>query len=77
MSASTTVYVPRGTNHGFKNASPTRGRLVDYHFPGGFEAFFEEAGVEVADDSQPPSLPSPDMEELVALFKRHGMDVSR
>lgn len=73
----TTIHVPRGVVHAFKNVGPSRGRLVDYHFPGGFENFFEEAGVEAADEQNAPQLPPPEMPKLIALFEKHGMDVSR
>ena len=71
----TTIHIPRGVMHSFKNVGLTRGRLVDYHLPGGFEQFFEDAGVEAADDNIPPKLPPPDMPSLIALFDKHGMDV--
>src|SRR5205823_5477532 len=49
----TVVHIPPGVPHGFKNVGSTRARLVDYHFPGGFERFFEEVGVAAIDDTPP------------------------
>jgi hypothetical protein len=71
----TTIHLPRGVVHGFKNVGQSRGRLVDYQFPGGFEKFFEEAGTEALDNQNAPQLPPPDMAKLLALFNKHGMDL--
>lgn len=38
------VFVPRGTLHSFRSIDRDVARLFDVHSPGGFEAFFEEAG---------------------------------
>ncbi len=64
----TTVFVPRGVTHGFRNVATSTARLVDYHTPAGFEQFFEEAGTPCMDaDSPPPDL-VPDEGALRALF---------
>ena len=69
------VYVPRGETHGFRNAGGQPARMFDLHTPAGFEAFFEEAGVPVADPARRPAEGPPDMERLLALFRRHGMEI--
>ena len=74
--AGTFVHVPKGVAHSFRNAGATRAHLVDYHLPGGFEQFFEDAGVEASDDVTPPTLPPPDFEKLAALLDRHGMNLA-
>jgi quercetin dioxygenase-like cupin family protein len=73
--AGTTIHVPRGVPHTFRNAGATWAKLIDYHLPGGFERFFEDAGVEAANPSHPPQLPPPDRNRMIALLDRHGMDV--
>ena len=39
--AGTFAFVPRGTVHGFHNASPDEATLLVMHHPGGFEQFLE------------------------------------
>ncbi len=51
----TTIYVPRGVLHGFANKGKTPARLADYHMPGGFEKFFEEAAVPWGDSGVLPA----------------------
>jgi quercetin dioxygenase-like cupin family protein len=67
----TTVFVPSGTVHTFKNVGSDDARLVDLHFPGGFEDFFTEAGMDARTSSVPP--PIPDAATLVKLLDKHGM----
>jgi hypothetical protein len=62
--------------HAFRNVGDAPARLLDYHLPGGFEAFFEDAGVPAVEGSAPPAMPPPDVAKLLALFDRHGMDVA-
>jgi mannose-6-phosphate isomerase-like protein (cupin superfamily) len=69
------VFVPRGEVHGFRNAGVTLSKMLDIHSPGGFEAFFEEAGVPATSSDRPPLPTQPDRDQLVALFRKHGMEV--
>jgi len=70
------LFVPRGEVHGFRNAGKTPCRLFDLHTPGGFEAFFEEAGVPAMDYvTPPPAAPKPDFDYLLSLFRKHGMKI--
>jgi mannose-6-phosphate isomerase-like protein (cupin superfamily) len=68
------VFVPRGTLHSFRNVGRDVARLFDVHSPGGFEAFFEEAGTPARDLRRPPRQ-SPDVDWLLALFQKHGMEM--
>jgi uncharacterized cupin superfamily protein len=36
------AFVPRGTVHGFRNASPEKATLLVMHHPAGFEHYFED-----------------------------------
>lgn len=67
------VCVPRGTRHRYTNTGDTAGRLLSVHTPGGFEAFFDEVGVDAATHVTAPQLPPPPAEALHALLNRHGM----
>jgi quercetin dioxygenase-like cupin family protein len=69
------LFVPRGTMHGFSNVGGTPARLFDVHSPGGFDAFFEEAGVRVTDPTAPPPGPPPDTDGMLALMRKHGMEM--
>jgi mannose-6-phosphate isomerase-like protein (cupin superfamily) len=73
----TLIHVPKGVFHGFRNAGPRPARLLDYHTPGGFERFFEEAGVPCTDPTTPPPAGAepPDVQTLIAICHRHGMDL--
>ena len=72
-----TVFVPKGTCHTYKNIGWGPGRLLDLHTPGGFEAFFEEAGVEAQSGhaDRPPDLRM-DPARILSLIRRHGMEVA-
>jgi quercetin dioxygenase-like cupin family protein len=74
----TLVWVPRGTPHTYRNAGNTIGRLLDVHTPGGFEAFFEEAGIPAPDRVSRPTAPAAptDRQAIIALLDRHGMDLA-
>ncbi len=70
------VHVPRGVFHGFRNVGSTTARMADFHTPGGFEKFFEECGAECEDPAKPPAPKPPDMEWLMGVFERHGMELA-
>lgn len=72
--AGTTVLVPRGTMHYYKNVGNTDGRFASFHFPSGFENFFLEAGVECTDPTRPPTTPV-DQSHMMELIRKHGMEV--
>lgn len=69
------VHVPRGTLHAFRNVGTGPAKLLDYHLPGGFDQFFEDAGTEAIDENNPPPAQPVDPEALRALLDKHGMDV--
>jgi quercetin dioxygenase-like cupin family protein len=63
------IYFPRHIAHGFRNTGSSAGRTLWTVVPGGsFEQFFTELGALPADAP-------PDMQKVVAIFKRYGMDV--
>jgi quercetin dioxygenase-like cupin family protein len=68
--AGTTVYVPRGTFHGFHAVGGAPAQVLSIHTPSGFEHFFTEMGglsVRGIEPSEPAAL--------VNLLHRHGMEV--
>lgn len=73
--AGSVVYAPRGVMHGFRNVGTTPSRMVVIITPAGLEKFFEEVGEPVTDPSSPPEEP-PDVERLVAVAQKYGMEIS-
>jgi mannose-6-phosphate isomerase-like protein (cupin superfamily) len=71
--------VPKGTVHTLKKSAGDRmGRsLAIFTPPGVLEQFLQEIGVPVVDRSNPVAPPSdaPEMEEVVASARRHGIYV--
>ena len=73
-SAGSVVYVPKNIRHAFKNIGPTPSRMAVLITPGGLEKMFEEFGEPVTDPSSPPEGP-PDVERLVAVSQKYGVQV--
>ena len=73
-SAGSVVYAPRGVLHGFRNVGTTHSRMAVIITPAGLEKFFEEVGEPVTDPSSPPERP-PDIERLVAVARKYGMEI--
>ncbi|HET9950822.1 MAG TPA: cupin domain-containing protein [Candidatus Eisenbacteria bacterium] len=63
--AGTFAFVPRGTIHGFRNASGESATLLVMHHPAGFERYFEEM--------QPLAARHGSREERAALAERYDM----
>lgn len=62
----TTVFVPRGTAHTFKNVGDRPGRLFVTMTPGGFERFFLDVEAQGL-------TPEADMTAIMTLAERHGI----
>ena len=73
-SAGSVVYGPRGLMHSFRNVGTEHSRMVVVITPAGLERFFEEVGEPVEDPSSPPEG-APDVERLVALARKYGMEI--
>ena len=72
--AGSVVYAPRGVLHGFRNVGTGHSRMALIVTPAGLEKFFEEVGEPVTDPSSPPEGP-PDIERLVAVARKYGMEI--
>ncbi len=68
------VYGPRGILHAFKNVGTTPSRMTVLITPAGFEGFFEEVGEPAVDPSSPPPGP-PDVEKVMAVAPKYGMEI--
>jgi mannose-6-phosphate isomerase-like protein (cupin superfamily) len=71
------VFVPRNTRHTFFNTSADQeGRLLIITLPAGnHEGFFAEAGELKDSPSAPFSTEPPNLEKLVTVAKRHGVQI--
>jgi quercetin dioxygenase-like cupin family protein len=69
-------YIPAGITENFEPAGDGNLRLLVMYIPGGIENFFAEAG-EPAQSNELPPPPSepPDLERLVEIGARHGMNI--
>jgi quercetin dioxygenase-like cupin family protein len=67
-------HVPADTLENFEPVEASR--ILVVYAPGGIESFFAEAG-EVAERRELPPAPSepPDLERLVAIGQKHGMEI--
>jgi hypothetical protein len=60
--------------HSFRNVATRHGRTAVIITPAGLEKFFEEVGEPVTDPSSPLEGP-PDIERLVAVARKYGMEI--
>ncbi len=72
--AGSVVDGPRGVARGFRNVGSAPSTMAVIIAPAGLERFFEEAGEPVEDPSSPPGGP-PDVERLVAVAQRYGIEI--
>lgn len=71
--AGTTVYVPKGTFHGFRHVGDAPARLFDLHTPGGFDQFFEATSTVCTDRAKGPPNEPIDFERFERICNQHGM----
>lgn len=67
-SAGTTVYLPRNTPHAFTIVGEAPAKMLIMLMPTGLEKYFEEL-------SQLPSNQPPNMEEIMAISARYGIEL--
>lgn len=73
VAAGSVVFAPRGITHTYRVDSE-RSRLVAINVPGGWEAFFTEAGTPASGTSEPPEDP-PDFDALSTLAEARGVSI--
>jgi mannose-6-phosphate isomerase-like protein (cupin superfamily) len=72
LAAGDTVFVPRGTPHGFKSIGPETGRQMIVSSPGGiFDAFIDEITRSMIDGGGQKSGPATDFRAIAA---KYGME---
>lgn len=69
------VFGPRGLPHSYRNVGSTPGRLLTLVTPGGlFEQFTAEIGQPLDGPDHPLPPGSPDLDRLVAVAAKYGID---
>lgn len=69
------VHLPRGVPHSFENPSDEPARFLTLVVPAGLEGFFEEVGKPGTDPSSPPSFGEEDLERLLAVAPKYGVEI--
>jgi mannose-6-phosphate isomerase-like protein (cupin superfamily) len=67
------VTLAKGSLHSFRNTSTTTAKMLILVTPSGLENYFAEVGQEATDRSAPP--PPPDIEKLLAVAPRYGIEL--
>jgi quercetin dioxygenase-like cupin family protein len=70
----TWVYGPREVPHGFRIEGDSLARMLLLNTPAGFEQFLVEAGEPAKELNLPPAEP-PDMERLMSVAAKYGIDI--
>jgi quercetin dioxygenase-like cupin family protein len=74
--AGTVLFFPKGTLETFEPVGATPLRILIAYAPGGVDQFFKEAGEPAPRREVPPTPTSPpDVERLVAIGARHGLEL--
>ena len=73
--AGQSVFLPRGSVHGFKNIGQTRGTLILVTTPSGFADFVADAGVPAVDRSAPPAVSVGALVTLADVAERYGIEI--
>jgi quercetin dioxygenase-like cupin family protein len=70
-----TVHIPAGAPHAFRNVGEMPGRLLMILEPAGnMDRFFEEIGLPVVDQANPPAPEGPpDMDALIQVMEKYGL----
>ena len=61
VSAGESVFVPRGTRHGYRNEGTHAARMLAVYTPAGMEGWFREVCTPVDDPTAPPPLVTDDL----------------
>jgi mannose-6-phosphate isomerase-like protein (cupin superfamily) len=69
------LFVPRGTEHAFRNRGPGPARMLFGYTPAGFEAFFRAVGTRAVPDRQAPPLGPEELARTEELAPRFGLEL--
>jgi quercetin dioxygenase-like cupin family protein len=74
-SAGSFVHLPKGVRHAYKNVSTGPARFLTLRVPAGLEKFFEEVGKPGTDLTSPPPFEEEDIEKLLTLAPKYGVEI--
>ncbi len=69
------VHLPKGVPHAYRNVGAGPARFLTLMVPAGLEGFFEEVGKPGGDASSPPPFGEEDIEKLLAVAPKYGVEV--
>jgi quercetin dioxygenase-like cupin family protein len=69
------VTLAKGSRHFFHNNGSTAAKMLIVVTPSGLEKFFAEVGREVTDRSAPPPVTPADIEKLLAVAPKYGIEI--
>ena len=69
------AFLPRGVAHTFRVSSPQPARMLVTSAPARFDAFVRELGEPAAREELPVLDGPPDVERLVAVAAKHGVEI--
>jgi mannose-6-phosphate isomerase-like protein (cupin superfamily) len=69
------VFIPRGTEHAFRNRGSGPARMLFGFTPAGFEEFFTEVGVRAVAGQAAPPLGPEEMARMLDLAPRFGLEL--
>jgi quercetin dioxygenase-like cupin family protein len=69
------VHLPRDIAHGYENVGAGPARFLGLMVPAGLEKFFEEVGKPGTDLSSPPPFEEEDLDKLLAVAPRYGVEI--
>jgi quercetin dioxygenase-like cupin family protein len=69
------VTLAKGSLHTFKNTAATTAKMLIVVTPSGLEQYFAEVGREATDRSSAPPVTQADIEKLLAVAPRYGMEI--
>jgi quercetin dioxygenase-like cupin family protein len=69
------VTLARGSLHAFRNTGTAPARALIVVTPAGLERYFAEVGQEATEGSSPPPFTPADLERLLAVAPKYGMEI--
>ena len=69
------VHLPKDIQHAYQNVGTGPARFLTLMVPSGLERFFEEVGKPATDRSSPPPFGEEDIDELLAVAPKYGVEI--
>jgi quercetin dioxygenase-like cupin family protein len=69
------VTLPKGSRHTFRNSGAKAARMLIVVTPSGLEKFFAEVGQEATDRTTAPIVTPADIERLLAVAPKYGLEI--